>query len=71
MIALKPDTPAPQFIRVQGLSALLGISRTTIWRWEKEGHLPPARIIGGGETRPIHGWLRSEINEWLNSTPIR
>ncbi len=41
----------------------LGISRSTLWRWEYNGTFPRRRRIGPG----IIGWLESEVQEWINS----
>jgi prophage regulatory protein len=58
-----------RFLRTQDLSDLLGLSRTTIWRWERDGNLPAARVIGGTAKRPMRGWLESDISDWLESSP--
>ncbi len=58
-----------RFLRTRNLSDLLGISRTTIWRWERDGVLPAARVIGGTAKRPMRGWLESDISDWLESSP--
>ncbi|WP_420604905.1 helix-turn-helix transcriptional regulator [Vibrio parahaemolyticus] len=34
-----------KFIRVSDLATYLNISKVTVWRWRKEGRLPPARAI--------------------------
>lgn len=49
------------FIRVSDLATYLNISKVTVWRWRKEGRLPPASAIS---TR-IVGWKRETIERWL------
>lgn len=49
------------FIRVSDLATHLNISKVTVWRWRKEGRLPPARAIS---TRVV-GWERETIERWL------
>ena len=44
---------------------ILPISRSTLWRWEESGDFPRRRKIGPRLT----GWLRSEIEEWVQSRP--
>lgn len=53
-------------LRVQEVAATLGISRYTVWRWERAGRLPPRRRIGPNTI----GWLETEIDEFLKSRPV-
>jgi prophage regulatory protein len=53
-------------IRANELAEILSVSVPTIWRMEKRGDLPHKRKIG----QRIVGWLKSDIDEWLNSRPI-
>lgn len=41
-----------------------GISRVTLWRWERKGLLPPKRRIGPN----VVGWLETEIDDFLAAT---
>lgn len=43
-----------------------GLSRTSIWRRERDGDFPRRRKIGNGTV----GWLESEITEWIRSRPV-
>ena len=52
-------------IRPRELSQELGVTKPTLWRWEKEGNLPPRKKIGPN----CVGWLRNDIEEWLQSRP--
>ena len=52
-------------IQVNNLCEMLSVSRSTLWRLEKMGELPPRRKI----TNRTVGWLESEIEEWLKSRP--
>lgn len=52
-------------IRSKQLRQLTGLSRTTIWRLEREGDFP-ARIR---LTRTGVGWRRTEIETWLATRP--
>ncbi len=42
------------------LAKMMGVSRSTIWGWIKEGKLPPRKKI----TQRTVGWFASEIEEW-------
>jgi len=39
----------------------IGVSDSTLWRWEKDGKFPKRVQLGGNST----GWFESEINGWL------
>ncbi len=52
------------FIRPARLAEQLGVSRSTVWRMEKAGVLPPKVAITGG--RAV-GWRVSEVIEFVNS----
>ena len=54
----------PRIIRANELSGRLSVSRTTIWRWERLGHLPKRRRIGPN----VSGWFEHEIEAWLALT---
>lgn len=53
-----------RIVRSKELCNLLGISRTTAWRWERQGHLPPSRRIGPN----VKGWCWEEIEAFLQET---
>ena len=50
-------------VRTTELAERLGISRITLWRWEREGRIPRKRKIGPN----VVGWLASEIDAWWAS----
>jgi prophage regulatory protein len=52
-----------RIVRANELAELLGISRTTLWRWERQGRIPKKRRVGPNVT----GWLASEIDAWWAS----
>lgn len=57
-----------RFLRIPELVDRLGVSRTTLWRWERAQLLPPRRRIGPNSV----GWLEQEIEEFLrNRPPVR
>jgi len=56
----KPNQTKPtQWISDKGLAKRFEVSRATIWRWTKEGHLPQPKQITPGCTR----WNLTEIEE--------
>ena len=50
-----------RIVRPKELRATLGISKTTLWKMEKAGKLPPRIQIS---ERAV-GWTESSINEFL------
>lgn len=52
-------------IRPKQLTELLGLSRTTIWRMENRGELPPRIQLSSGTV----GWLASDIEDWFQNRP--
>jgi prophage regulatory protein len=54
-------------LRLPEVLGLIGVSRPTLHRWEREGRFPPRRQLGpaGGAV----GWLSSDIDAWLESRP--
>ena len=49
-----------RFIREKELRKVLGVSRTTIWRWERAGKLPAHLEIGG-----VAVWSEAQIVAWM------
>ena len=52
-----------KFITVKQVMDMTGLSRTTIWRLEKDGEFPKRRQLG---IRRI-GWIESEVLDWMES----
>ncbi len=42
---------------------VLGVSRTTLWRWQAAGEFPSPLRLGDATFR----WRRAEIEAWLES----
>lgn len=53
-----------RIVRPRELAERLGISRVTLWRWERLGKLPPKRQLGPH----LIGWLESELEAWFDTT---
>jgi len=54
-----------RFLRVAEVIEVVAVSRTTIWRWCREGRFPRPRQLGPG----VVGFLASEVDEWFQSRP--
>ena len=53
-------------LRINHVADLLGVHRTTLWRWERSGALPPRRSFGPNTV----GWIESEIAAFIASRPV-
>ncbi len=51
-------------LRASEVERMAGLSRTTIWRRERDGTFPRRRRSGG-----IVYWLETEVREWLRAQP--
>jgi predicted DNA-binding transcriptional regulator AlpA len=68
--AKKSNSPQPQVIRRQyrcdRLAEILGVSVSTIWRWNRLGTIPKGRPLSKGTTV----WDSEEIDAWLNAKTV-
>jgi len=55
-----------KILRVKDLIDMLGVSRSTLWRMEKNGLLPPRRKIS---TRAV-GWLLADIESFIKQLGV-
>jgi predicted DNA-binding transcriptional regulator AlpA len=60
--------PIDAVLRPRQVMALLGISRTTLWRlWSRQKLLPPPLQLGPNSV----GWRESELRDFLAGRPRR
>jgi excisionase family DNA binding protein len=52
-------------IRPSKAARLLGVSRATIYRWEKDGRLAPRVILGPGTS----GWKEEDLAAFVEAAP--
>ncbi|MFW5910282.1 MAG: helix-turn-helix transcriptional regulator [Thiohalospira sp.] len=62
---MKPNTKRQfkgnrRFLRDTEVAERLGISRTSVWRWVKEGNLPSPVPLGPGTRR----WALADLEHW-------
>lgn len=55
-----------QIVRPRNLPAIVGLSRTSIWRLERSNDFPKRIRLSAGAV----GYRTDEILEWLNSRQI-
>ena len=53
----------PNIITIKEVCQLTGKSRTTIWRWRKNGNMPASVKLGPNSV----GFYEAEIMDWLES----
>lgn len=54
-----------RILRKEEVADRTGLSKTTIWRLERDGDFPPRRRLGSNSV----GWVEAEIDEWLKNRP--
>ena len=59
--------PAPlsRIVRPAEAARLLGITRATLYRWEKAGRLAPRVILGPGTS----GWKEEDLAAFIAAAP--
>lgn len=59
---------ATAILRLPEVLRITNLSRTTIWRWIKQGEFPAPMQLGGNTSRSI-GWRRHDIDDWIATRP--
>ena len=58
----------PAILRTPAVLALIGLSRTSLWRRVRAGDFPAPVRLGGRESRAV-GWRRADVERWLEALP--
>ena len=65
-----PPPRGRRMVRLPEVMEITGLSRTTIWRRERDGSFPAPIRLGGEHTRTV-GWREQDIYEWIdNLSPV-
>ena len=56
-------TPAPALLRLPAVLALVGVGKTTLYRWANAGIFPKARALT--PTRSTVAWSAAEVHAWI------
>lgn len=54
-----------RFLRKRDVTARIGVTGTTLYRWERDGKFPKRRKIG----KQAIAWVEAEIDEWCANRP--
>ena len=57
--------PLSGLVTSKQIGALLGLSRTSLYRMTRDGRIPAPCDIGNGKIR----WREDEIRDWLSNLP--
>lgn len=60
-----PARQVSRLLRANEVCERLGISRATLARWERSGHLPARRRVGPNSV----AWIEAEVEEFVASLP--
>lgn len=60
-VSTKPEKDV--ILRMPQVAEITGLSRTTLWRYEREGIFPTRIALGGGSV----GWYQSDVDQWVSS----
>ena len=52
-------------LRLDEVVARVGLSKSTLWRYIKDGYFPKPIKLGPRAT----GWIEQEIEDWISSRP--
>lgn len=64
--SLPHATEAPRFLRFKEVAQMCGLSRTTIWRMQRDGKFPARRRISTNAVR----WLAEDVENWINTREL-
>lgn len=59
--AEQATAPRPLFYRPSQLAKELGLGRTTLYQWEKQGRFPKRVNLAENAS----GWLAADVDRWL------
>jgi predicted DNA-binding transcriptional regulator AlpA len=57
---------APRFLRPKDVARICGLSRTTIWRMQRDGRFPARLRISTNAVR----WLAEDVENWINTREL-
>ena len=58
---------APRLLRFPDVRDRTGLSRSTVWRLERQGLFPRHRRVSAN----VVAWVEAEVSEWIRSSPSK
>ena len=55
-----------EVLRYAAVRQAVGLSRTTLWRLERQGGFPARRQLSANSV----GWLKSDVDAWIQSRAV-
>ena len=62
----------PSYMKVGDLANMLGVSRSTIYKWVEEGHFPKPFVFGSHKPDgkvSVSRWNVEEVENWIAERP--
>jgi len=54
-----------KLLKIKDVLEMLGVGRSTLYRWIKSGTFPAPKVVGGSSTMVF--WTNEEVDEWITS----
>ncbi len=55
-----------QLLSTKKVCSLVGVSRMTLWNWERQGRFPQRVQVGPNKV----AWLKHEIDSWIDKKAV-
>jgi prophage regulatory protein len=62
-------SPSKKMLRVSDIADWLNVSKSTVYKWVKEGNFPEPIILGEGDRSAASRWPLEDVQAWLDSRP--
>jgi len=66
---MKTMSLSDKYIKIGDLIEILGVSRSTIYKWVSEGYFPEPVHFGDARKNSTMRWVQQEVDNWLEDRP--
>ena len=66
---MKTMSLSDKYIKIGDLTEILGVSRSTIYKWVCADTFPKPVHFGNAEKNSTIRWVQSEVEQWLEERP--